>query len=194
MRKTVLSVLEELLNVLKEIKSEIYGKSQAPADIGRQIIGNLCSFKWPSQLFVYKGLPEDMTFEQLRFASDRMVKLCDGTFLDRYLSAYFKGFFVWSPVGSEKHTNWNEAEKYAKSFGRQPSRFELESLIDVTKHDPALVPGALVLELKTDDWHWTNEEVAGSPGYARLVSLEHGGVYGYGKGLSNYVRCVRLSQ
>lgn len=137
---------------------------------------------------------EHRSLEQLKYAPDRMLKRSDGSFLDLYLLVYFRAPFFWSPVGSEEHSNWGEAEKYAKFFGRQPSRFELESLIDPTKSNPALVPGALVLGLKLDDCYWTNEGVAGNPDFARLVNLKHGGVNNFGKGYSMYVRPVRLSQ
>jgi hypothetical protein len=56
-----------------------------------------------------------------------------------------------------------------------------------------MVPAAVKMGFKTDDWYWA-KEVAGDPGFARVVGLEGGGVHYCRKGFSNYVRCVRLEK
>jgi hypothetical protein len=137
---------------------------------------------------------EVMSLEEIRLSPDRMEPLKDGWFRDKYLTVYYGRNFDWSPVPLEKHIFWKEGEKHAQKFGLQPSRFEVESILDLSKHNPALVPGAVVLGLKIDDYYWTREEYAGSSDGAWCVGLRYGSVDYCYKGNYYYVRPVRSSQ
>ena len=135
---------------------------------------------------------EKRDLEELKYADDRAIDLHDGNFLDIYLSLYFKRPHFWEGPGSEKHINRGEAEKYvAESGGDLPEIFALTSLYDYAKG--CLVPAAVKMGFKTDDWYWAKEH-SGDPVCARMVNLKHGSVFYDGKASSNYVRCVRLSQ
>ncbi|MFA4991496.1 MAG: DUF1566 domain-containing protein [Candidatus Omnitrophota bacterium] len=126
--------------------------------------------------------------------SNRLVKLPDEWFRDEFLSMFYGKKFDWAPENLEKHIEWQPAQEHAAKFGRQPSVFELESLKDRTKRNPCIIDAAKILNLKTDDCYWTNEELAGNPGSAWIVFFVLGGVGSYGKGSRSYVRPCRFSQ
>jgi hypothetical protein len=137
-----------------------------------------------------KDIMKSQTMEELRVASDRFVKQANGWFLDRYLDRHYGRAYLWSPKKDEIHVDWNAGETHAKSLdGRQPNVFEMNSLIDRTKKNPAIIEAAKVLELRTDDWYWTGEEWSSASAW--FVSFYGGYVYSNGKGLGCYVRPVR---
>jgi len=74
--------------------------------------------------------------------------------------------------------------------------FEWETLRDRTKFNPAVIDAAKVLELKTDDWHWTDEDLTAAdyPGFAWIVIIKIGYTLNTVKDYNNYVRPVRFSQ
>ncbi len=126
--------------------------------------------------------------------SNRLVKLPDEWFRDEFLSMFYGKKFDWAPENLEKHIQWLLAQEHAAKFGRQPSIFELESLKDRTKRNPCIIDAAKILNLKTDDCYWTNEELAGNPGSAWIVYFGNGCVYSLYKDNRDYVRPCRLSQ
>ena len=134
------------------------------------------------------------SMEELRISPDRIEKLEDGRLRDKYLSKHYGIDYLWSSKAQEKPIPREEAEKYAAEFGFLPSAFDWVSLFDYTKRNPALVPGAAILELSMDDWYHADMKLAGVEGSAWVVSPEYGGVDGYGKDVSGYVRPVRFSQ
>ena len=116
----------------------------------------------------------------------RFKKLSDGWIKDFVLG------IDWGP-SSDKTMKWEDAKKYCASLGgRLPARFELVSLIDDTKHHPAINP--IFADTKIDDWYWSGTTHAGSPGCARIVNFGNGLVNAYHKSSSGYVRPVRASQ
>lgn len=133
-------------------------------------------------------------FIALRTAPDRIVKLPDGWFRDKYLSALAGKNYDFAPVELEKFSSWDKAEKYAAQYGMQASPEELMTLLDTSKYNPAIVEGAKILNLKLDNWYWTRQQYAGNPDYARVVVFYSGGVTNAHKSSNNYVRPVRLSQ
>ena len=132
--------------------------------------------------------------EELRISPDRMEKLEDGCFKDKYLSRHYGRDFIWSPKSQEKLIPREAAEKHAEEFGFLPSVFDWVSLFDYSKYNPALVQGAAVLELSMDDWYHADRKLAGSEGGAWVVDPGYGSVSFYNKVSSNYVRPVRSSQ
>ena len=166
-KRTVLNVLEEILTTLKALVVMSCPKGSSV---------------------------KMMTLAELRFSPDRMESLADGWFRDRFLTAYYGKNRDWSSESLERKLKWQEGEDYASKHGEQPEDFDLESLIDRSKNDPALVAGAAVLKLKTDDWYWSKRSYAGSSGDAWVVYPRGGSVGAYGKDDNSYVRPVRFSQ
>jgi hypothetical protein len=72
---------------------------------------------------------------------------------------------------------------------RLPTRTELASLIDDTRHEPAintdLFPGV------KPRWHWTSTPAAWSSASAWYVNFSYGLVYGNRRGLSGFALAVR---
>ena len=98
----------------------------------------------------------------------------------------------WGPSSSERMP-WEKAKAYCeKEGGRLPTVRELESLIDRTKHNPAVDKDAFP-DTKSA-WYWTSEVVAGYSGCAWIVDFSDGVVCYSTKANSGYVRAVRPSQ
>jgi len=117
----------------------------------------------------------------------RFTKYADGSVLDNLLH------LIWYPTLPTK-MNWEDAKKEcAKTGCRLPTRVELESLLDLTKHEPA-IDKEIFPETKFDDYYWTATEVAGCSGSAWFVFFRYGYVSSYYKDSSNYVRPCRSSQ
>ncbi len=118
---------------------------------------------------------------------DRFVRNSDGTVKDSLLN------LIWYPTLSKKFT-WVEANEECKKMGcRLPTRRELESLLDLTKHDPA-IDKEIFPDTKTDDYYWTSTPCAWDSGCAWVVYFYYGGVHSYNKGYHSCVRPVRSSQ
>ena len=117
---------------------------------------------------------------------DRFKKLKDGWIKDNLLG------LDWGP-SSANTMIWKDAEKYCKDLGgRLPEVNELQSLVDYSKHHPAINP--IFLDTKTDDYYWSATKVAGFPDYAWLVGFSYGLVGYWCKGHGGYVRSCRSSQ
>lgn len=131
------------------------------------------------------------TLEELRKSPDRAVWVEGKGWNDRWTAKQLgrKDYYI-VPVELEKHGNRAEAEKTAAEQGELLPAFFLASLYDYEKG--CMVPAAVKMGFKIDDWYWAKEKVG--PDCARMVSLEYGRVSNCSKGISNYVRCVRLSQ
>lgn len=153
--------------------------------------------------FPKKIIPAGADFFALKNDVNRIKKLPDGWFRDEFLSLLHRRKVEVSPVELYKHIPWQQGRDYAASLAnknyplcRMFNVFEWETLRDRTKFNPAVIDAAKILELKTDDWHWTDEDLtaAGDPGFAWVVLIKGGGVLDYGKGSNLYVRPVRFSQ
>ncbi|MCK4824129.1 DUF1566 domain-containing protein [bacterium] len=75
---------------------------------------------------------------------------------------------------------------------RLPTREELLTIVDLTRHSPAIYP--IFVNTKTDDWYWTSTPCVRFPGSAWLVGFSNGYVVSSVKGSYFYVRPVRSSQ
>ena len=133
-------------------------------------------------------------FLALMHSPKRLEKRSDGWIKDHFLSKFYGKDFLWSPPSLERSITWQEGEDYAAKHGMQASRFEYNTVIDLTKYNPALIEAAKILELKTDDGYWTRDSYAGNPDNAWYVHLEFGDVGYYYEDDYNYVRPVRSSQ
>ncbi len=103
---------------------------------------------------------------------------------------------MWAKEGSGKTMNYEEAERYCHECNigghndwRMPTVDELESLVDRTKYNPAIVSD--LFKVKTDDWYWTSTPYASYSVSAWLVGFYHGSVVWGGRDSGCYVRPVR---
>ena len=120
-------------------------------------------------------------------SAKRFKKLKDGWVKDALLGV------EWGPSSTEKMT-WKDAIEYCKKQGgRLPEADELITLVDRSKHHPAINAVAFP-DTKTDDVYWTATELSGDPGYAWGVGFLYGLVLDGSKGFDYYVRPVRSSQ
>ena len=103
----------------------------------------------------------------------------------------------WSATLSEGLVDYAGAEKACQALDlaghgdwRLPTRPELESLLDLTRHKPAIDTGFFP-DTRTDDWYWTSTPCAWRSGASWCVVFNGGGV-GYGGHDSRcFVRAVR---
>ena len=135
-----------------------------------------------------KRLPGVVAPEKTVCSKDgRFTRNADGTVTDTQLKV------VWYPTLENKLT-WEEAKKEcAKTGCRLPTRKELESLVDITKYNPA-IDKDIFPDTKTNDYYWTSDVFAGGSDYAWIVYFSYGRVGYYCKGYYYYVRPVRSSQ
>ena len=119
--------------------------------------------------------------------SMRFIRNSDGIVIDKRLN------LIWYPTLPKRMT-WEEAKKECQKIGcRLPTRQELESLLDLTKCNPA-IDKEIFSDTKIDDYYWTADTVAGYPDCAWFVSFSFGYVDSWDEGNNNYVRPVRSSQ
>jgi hypothetical protein len=73
---------------------------------------------------------------------------------------------------------------------RLPERNELESILDLSRHDPAIDP-EFFPDTPYDDWYWTNTPTAWSSVRAWIVLFHGGDVYYDDRNGTAFVRPVR---
>jgi len=97
---------------------------------------------------------------------------------------------LWQKNPSNKKMTWSEAKDYCESLElRLPNLYELKSLVDYTKYNPAIRTD--LINIKTDDWYWSASEFKGVYSYVWVVDFFHGGEDDWGnKKSSYYVLCV----
>ncbi|WP_437568366.1 DUF1566 domain-containing protein [Sorangium sp. So ce542] len=104
-------------------------------------------------------------------------------------------------VDSTYRTTQNNASAYCESLSlagadgwRLPTVFELQTLVDESRVNPAIDPTAFP---ETPDdvflahWFWSSSSHALDPGSAWYVDFRDGSVNGYEKDSAHRVRCVR---
>ncbi len=101
----------------------------------------------------------------------------------------------WSPTLCDgERVDYATAEKACAALGegwRLPTRQELESILDLSRHNPAADPGRFP-DMKAD-WYWSSTPCAWSSGRAWCVDFDLGGVGSLHRdGLSAFVRAVRV--
>ena len=103
---------------------------------------------------------------------------------------------VWMKEDDGKERTWKDAVTYceqneAKLPGegwRLPTVEELFTLVDFTRHSPAIDP---VFSNTKSSWYWTSSPHASYSGYAWYVSFYNGYVNWDSAGYEYYVRPVR---
>ena len=125
------------------------------------------------------------------FENKRFIQNADGTFTDK------KRSIIWAKEDLPTKMTPAEAIEACKKLGPGWVPFsdeEFESIKDRTRYNPAIIPEAEVLGLKTDDWYVTRTPFAGGSDDAWYVLPRGGDVGYYNKGSHGYVRPVRVSQ
>lgn len=121
----------------------------------------------------------------------RFTRNPDGTITDNQEK------IIWTKDDLPTKMTQMQAIEACKKLGegwRPASDKELESVIDRSRYNPAIIPQAELLGLKTDDWYITNTPYVGDPGYAWFVHFSNGFVNYFVKDFNGYVRPVRSSQ
>ena len=121
----------------------------------------------------------------------RFIDNGDGTVTDT------KTGLMWEKEGCKKSLIWNDAIascntlNLIKSRGyndwRLPTIEELFSIVDYSRHDPAIDP---VFECKSYGY-WSSTTSAALPSYAWFVNFYSGYVNHFDKAYNYYVRAVR---
>jgi hypothetical protein len=125
------------------------------------------------------------------FENKRFIQNADGTFTDK------KRSMIWAKEDLPTKMTPAEAIEACKKLGPGWVPFsdeEFESIKDRTRYNPAIIPEAEVLGLKTDDWYVTRTPFAGDSDGAWFVGPRFGDVDYCNKGYHHYVRPVRVSQ
>lgn len=118
--------------------------------------------------------------------SGRFKKLADGWVLDKALNV------DWGP-SSSKEMDFEDAIEYCQKLGaRLPTVRELFSLVDRSRHDPA-IDTSFFKDTKSA-WYWTSEPTDWNKNIAWCVGFGYGYVSNDDKDSDNYVRPVRPSQ
>lgn len=98
----------------------------------------------------------------------------------------------WGP-SSKKEINFKDAEAYCvKQGGRLPTRFELESILDLETYSPA-IDKAVFPDMQSS-YYWSSTPYAAYKGARWVVGFYNGYVNGYGESFGNFVRPCRSSQ
>ena len=99
-------------------------------------------------------------------------------------------------VDSERVT-YAQAEKLCKQMRlggyddwRIPTIYELLTIVDYTKYDPALLDGFSVAE---SNYYWSSTQYMGDPDKVWGVEFKDGSTDGNGKGYDRRIRCVRTT-
>ncbi len=164
------------------------------ASIAKKLVD--MGFTLPSSKIIPTGIPG----RDLMLSSKRFYVLEDTWIRDEYLSYHWNKSFDWSPENLEKKFPWQPAQDYVAGIydkihlTRQPSVFECCTLFDLSRYNPAIIEAAKILNLKIDDWYWTNDTCPSYSDYARIVYFSYGSVRYGSKVSSDYVRPVRSSQ
>ena len=121
----------------------------------------------------------------------RLIQNVDGTFADKKIP------LVWAKEDLPTKMTPAEAIEACKKLGsewRPCTNEEWFSIVDYKRHNPAIIPEAEVLGLKTDDWYVSCTPFAGDSGVAWCFGPWDGFVSCSYKDYECYVRPVRVSQ
>lgn len=125
-------------------------------------------------------------FQKKDAPSLRFIKLPNGWVYDKQTG------LKWGPSSSE-YMNLAKAKEYCfKNGGRLPTLKELQSLVDYSKHEPAIEKESFP-DTKSN-WYWTSDITAWNKNAAWCVSFCYGYVIFGSEGSSNYARPVRANE
>lgn len=94
-------------------------------------------------------------------------------------------------LGRSEEVDWHEAMDYARNKGaswRLPTVEELCTLLDRSKHEPALRTEVPFRESKS---YWTSRTMVAESKVAWIIDFLHGCVDGRMKGRSYFARCIK---
>ena len=97
----------------------------------------------------------------------------------------------WQKKPSSKKMTWLDAKNYCESMElRMPNLYELKSLVDYAKYNPAIRTD--LIDIETDDYYWTSSPYVGKSDNpsAWLVYFYSGDDYWSNKTYTLYVLCV----
>ena len=97
----------------------------------------------------------------------------------------------WEANPSSQLMNWEDAKKHCEDLElRLPNLYELKSLVDYKKYNPALRTS--LIHIKTDDYYWSSSPYLGKKdsSSAWRVSFKDGNDGWNGKTDTGYVLCV----
>ena len=101
---------------------------------------------------------------------------------------------MWQKEGSQERLKYAEAEEFVAELNKEqypdwriPTREELESILDLTKHDPAIDP---IFKCESAGY-WSSTIYAGNTAYAWGVNFVSGVVDSVSRYGAYYVRPVR---
>lgn len=101
---------------------------------------------------------------------------------------------TWQKTDDGKARTWKDAKKYCEEISlpgkgwRMPTREELESILDLTRYNPAIDP---IFEGAKSDWYWSSTAHADYTDYAWFVLFYHGYVSCSSRDSLCFVRAVR---
>ena len=141
------------------------------------------------------GLATIVLFCFFGVAGAEMVDNGDGTVTDTAT-----GLMWQQSTGNDGDVlTWEDALDYSENLSlaghddwRLPDRNELQSLVDYDRYDPAI--DTVAFPGTQSSGYWSSTSNALSTVLAWRVNFDSGGVYGYGKPNSYYVRAVRGGQ
>ena len=94
--------------------------------------------------------------------------------------------------------NWEDAKSYCQeltlnghSDWRLPNIKELQSIVDISRYDPAIKRG---FKNATSSDYWSSSQLVSDAKWAWEVGFKDGYTDGNSKSNEDYVRCVRLRQ
>ncbi len=108
---------------------------------------------------------------------------------------------VWQDNNDAKNNKmkWQDAVEYCQSLelnGRSdwylPTIKELQSIVDISRYNPAIKKG--FKNVNTSDYYWSSSVYVSYTKYAWIVYFEDGYAYNFHKTNEYYVRCVRGRQ
>jgi len=102
----------------------------------------------------------------------------------------------WQSMPSSQRFAWSQAVEHCQesSYGgysdwRLPNLYELKSLVDYTKYNPAIATS--LINVKTDNWYWSSSKYVSDPSYAWYVNFNSGFDNWLKQSDTDYVLCVR---
>ena len=95
----------------------------------------------------------------------------------------------WEAKPSSTKMKWKEAVEYCERLElRLPNLYELKSLVDYKKYNPAIRTN--LIDIRTDDYYWSSSVYTNDSSRAWRVYFYYGNDYWGNKTRTHYVLCV----